>query len=188
MIYQRLAKVFLICSNPVDLKPRGIETMDKKQAKKIQRQLLALEGAVHKARAATFELDKEERQIFSKPLFDLEYRMHFEMLELIYTQHPELRPPPVPPTICSDLRWKDVKLPKSVSVADLDAIIFSILTSRRQKTARVIGTAVTHCEEHNLPVGAKIFGARIEALGKLGRIEHFGDLRLWGHSEVKLKD
>jgi hypothetical protein len=162
--------------------------MDKMQAKKIRRHLLALERAGHKARAAIFELDKEERQIFSKPLFDLEYRIHFEMLELVYTQHPELRPPPVPPTICSDLRWKDVTLPKSVSVADLDAIIFSILTSRRQKAARVIGIATNHCREHNLPINDEIFGARIEALGKLGRIEHFGDLRLWGHSEVKLKD
>ena len=79
-------------------------------------------------------------------------------------------------------------LPKSVSVADLDAIIFSILTWRQQKTARVIGTAVTHCEEHDLPVSDEIFGARIEALAKLGRIEGFGDLRLWGHSEVKLND
>ena len=162
--------------------------MDKMQAIKIRRQLRALERALLKTSAAAFELDKEEQQIFRKPLLDLLSGLHFEMLEFVYTQHPELRPPPVPPTICSDLRWKNVKLPKSVSVADLDAITFSILTSRRQKAARVIGTAVNHCEELGLPIGAKIFGARIEALGKLGRIEHFGDLRLWGHSELKLKD
>jgi hypothetical protein len=86
------------------------------------------------------------------------------------------------------LRWKDVTLPKSVSEADLDAIIFSTLTSRRRKAAWVIGTAVTHCEEHGLPVNDEILGARIEALAESGRIEAFGDLRLWGHSEVKLKD
>jgi hypothetical protein len=162
--------------------------MDKMQAKKIRRQLLALERALFKNSTAISELDKEERQILKAPLLDLLSRLHFEMLEFIYTQHPELRPPPVPPTICSNLRWKDVTLPKSVSVADLDAIIFSILTSRRQKAARVIGRATNHCREHNLPINDEIFGARIEALGKLGRIEHFGDLRLWGHSEVKLKD
>jgi Protein of unknown function len=162
--------------------------MDKMQAKEIRRQLLALERALLKARAAIFKLDKEERQIFTEPLGDLGYRLHFEMLELIYTQHPELRPPPVPPTISSNLRWKNVKLPKSVSKADVDAIIFSTLTPRRQKTARVIGTAVTHCEEHNLPVSAKIFGARIEALAKSGRIEAFGDPRFWTHSELKLND
>jgi len=114
------------------------------QAIKIRRHLLALERALRKVSAAIFELDKEERQI-REPLLDLLSRLHFEMLELIYAQHPELRPPPVPPTICSDLRWKDVTLPKSVSEADLDAIIFSMLTSRRQKAARVIGTAMTHC-------------------------------------------
>jgi Protein of unknown function len=157
------------------------------QAIKIRRHLLALERALRKVSAAIFELDKEERQI-REPLLDLLSRLHFEMLELIYAQHPELRPPPVPPTICSDLRWKDVTLPKSVSEADLDTIIFSILTSRRQKAAMVIGKAMTHCEEHNLPINDEIFGARIEVLAESGRIQGFGDLRLWGHSEVKLKD
>jgi len=157
------------------------------QAIKIRRHLLALERALLKVSAAIFELDKEERQI-REPLLDLLSRLHFEMLELIYAQHPELRPPPVPPTICSDLRWKDVTLPKSVSEADLDTIISSILTSRRQKAAMVIGKAMTHCEEHNLPINDEIFGARIEALAESGRIQGFGDLRLWGHSEVKLKD
>jgi hypothetical protein len=161
--------------------------MDKMQAIKIRRHLLALERALLKVSAAIFELDKEERQI-REPLLDLLSRLHFEMLELIYAQHPELRPPPVPPTICSDLRWKDVTLPKSVSEADLDTIIFSILTSRRQKAAMVIGKAMTHCEEHNLPINDEIFGARIEVLAESGRIQGFGDLRLWGHSEVKLKD
>ena len=162
--------------------------MDKMQAIKIRRHLLALERALLKVSAAIFELDKEERQILREPLLDLLSRLHFEMLELIYAQHPELRPPAVSPTISSDLRWKDVTLPKSVSEADLDTIIFSILTSRRQKAAMVIGKAMTHCREHNLPVNDEIFGARIEALAESGRIEGFGDLRLWGHSEVKLKD
>ena len=162
--------------------------MDKMQAIKIRRHLLALERALLKVSAAIFELDKEERQIFTEPLGNLGYRLYFEMLESIYAQHPELRPPPVPPTISSDLRWKDVKLPKSVSEADLDAIIFSILTSRRQKAAMVIGKVMTHCREHNLPINDEIFGARIEVLAESGRIEGFGDLRLWGHSEVKLKD
>jgi hypothetical protein len=162
--------------------------MDKMQAIKIRRHLLALERALLKVSAAIFELDKEERQILREPLLDLLSRLHFEMLELIYAQHPELRPPAVSPTISSDLRWKDVTLPKSVSEADLDAIIFSILTSRRQKAAMVIGKAMTHCREHNLPINDEIFGARIEVLAESGRIEGFGDLRLWGHSEVKLKD
>jgi len=162
--------------------------MDKKQAKKIQRHLFAIDNAIDKAFAAIRQLSKEDRRPFIHALGELGSRLHFEVLELVYREHPELRPPPVPPTISSNLRWKDVKLPKSVSEADLDAIIFSILTSRRQKTARVVGRAATHCREHNLPINDEIFGARIEALGKSGRIEGFGDLRLWGHSELKLKD
>ena len=162
--------------------------MDKTQAIKIRRLLRALDRALLKVSPAIFELDKQEQQRLGEPLWDFGSRLHFEMLEFIYTQHPELRPPAVPPTICSDLRWKDVKLPKSMSEADLDAIIFSMLTSRRQKAAMVIGKAVTHCREHNLPINDEIFGARIEELAESGRVEAFGDLRLWGHSEVKLND
>jgi hypothetical protein len=162
--------------------------MDKMQAKKIRRHLFAIDNAIGKAFAAIFELNKEDRRPFIHALGELGSRLHFEVFELVYTQHPELRPPPEPPTISSNLRWKNVKLPKSVSVADLDAIIFSILTSRQQKTAMVIGTAVNHCEEHGLPIGTKIFGARIEALAKSGRIQAFGDPRLWRHSELKLND
>ena len=52
----------------------------------------------------------------------------------------------------------------------------------------VIGKAMTHCREHNLPINDEIFGAGIEVLAESGRIQGFGDLRLSGHSEVKLKD
>jgi Protein of unknown function len=188
MIYQTLAKVFLICSNPFDIRDAGMETMDKTQAKKIRRHLRAIDSAITKAVSAIFELDKEDRWMFIEPLAELQHHLHFKALKLVYAQYPELRPPPERPTISSDLRWKDVTLPKSVSEADLDAIIFSILTSREQKTARVIGTAVTHCEETGLPIGAKIFGARIEALAEAGRIQAFGDPCFWTHSELKLND
>jgi hypothetical protein len=162
--------------------------MDKTQAINVRRQLRALGRALDKATSAFFELDKEERKILYEPIQDFAIHLHFAMLNFVYAQHPELRPPDQAPTISSDLRWKDVKLPKSVSKADLDAIIFSVLTSRRQKAAMVIGKAMTHCREHSLPIDDEILGARIEALAESGRIEAFGDLRLWGHSEVKLKD
>ena len=71
--------------------------MDKMQAKKIRRQLRALERALLKTSAAAFELDKEEQQIFRKPVLDLLSGLHFEMLEFVYTQHPELRRPPRAP-------------------------------------------------------------------------------------------
>ena len=90
--------------------------------------------------------------------------------------------------INSDLRWEDVTLPASVSEADLDTIIFSVLTSRLQKTAMVIATAVKRCDERALPVSAEIIGARIQALAEADRIESAGDLRKWRYSEVRLQD
>jgi hypothetical protein len=90
------------------------------------------------------------------------------------------------PTVSSELRWRDVTLPDSVSEATLDAIIFSIVTSQWQKTAMVVGKAVTHCRDHGLPIGAEIIGARVRALAEAGRIEGTGDIRYWRHSEVRL--
>jgi hypothetical protein len=90
--------------------------------------------------------------------------------------------------IDSDLRWEDVTLPATVSETDLDAIIFSVLTSRLQKTAMVIAKAVNRCDERALPVTAEIVGARIRALVETDRIERAGDLRKWRYSEVQLKN
>jgi hypothetical protein len=178
MIYQRLAKVFLICSNSLE-RPSAVGSKHGQDASdKLRRHLRALGRALDKAILATFELDKEDRKILYEPIQDFAIHLHFEMLNFVYAQHPELRPPPRAPTIYSDLRWQDVTLPKSVSEADLDAIIFSFLTSRRQKAARVIGDATRHCHEHNLPVSDKVFGARIEALAELGRIQGFGEVKL----------
>jgi Protein of unknown function len=97
-------------------------------------------------------------------------------------------PPGEIPTVSSTLRWQDVTLPNSVSEANLDAIIFSILTQRLQKTAMVVGNAVTHCREHGLPIGAEMIGARVRALADAGGIESAGDISYWRHSEVRLKD
>jgi hypothetical protein len=51
------------------------------------------------------------------------------------------------PEIDCTLRWEEVSLPPSVSEADLDRIIFSVMTSRLLKTARVIGDASNRCKE-----------------------------------------
>ena len=93
-----------------------------------------------------------------------------------------------PPVISSTLRWEDVSLPASISAADLDQIIFSVMTSRLQKTAMVIVKALERCKELDLPINAEIVGARLGALDESGRIEGAGDLRKWRYSEVRLKD
>ena len=69
-----------------------------------------------------------------------------------------------PPIISSKLRWKDISLPASVSEVDLDRIIFSVMTSRLQKTAMVIFKTLEQCEQLRLPIDADIVGARLAAL------------------------
>ena len=46
----------------------------------------------------------------------------------------------------SGLRWEDVSLPASVSVADLDALIFQDLVQNWRKVARIVGGAQMACE------------------------------------------
>jgi hypothetical protein len=75
-----------------------------------------------------------------------------------------------------------------MSEADLDQLIFSVMTSRLQKTAMIIARAMKRCEELGLPIDEEILGARIAALAESDRIDSAGDLRKWRHSEVRLKD
>ena len=42
-------------------------------------------------------------------------------------------------------------------------------------------------QELAMPISAEIIGARIVALAEAGRIEGAGDLRMWRHSEVRLR-
>ncbi|MGH6713429.1 MAG: hypothetical protein ACREEK_31305 [Bradyrhizobium sp.] len=93
-----------------------------------------------------------------------------------------------PPIISSTLRWEEVSLPASISEADLDQIIFAVMTPRLQKTAMVIHRALERCKELGLPISADILSARLGALAGFDRIEGAGDLRKWRFSEVRLKD
>jgi hypothetical protein len=161
--------------------------MNKAQATEVERHLLVIDDALRKASAAIFKLDKEDRQPFVEPLGDLGSCLHFRMLELVYAYYPELRRSREIPTISSDQRWQNVTLSEPVSEANLDRIIFSMLTSRLQKTAMVIAKAMAHCTERALPMEAEILGARIQALAESSHIESTGDLRQWRHSEVRLK-
>lgn len=161
--------------------------MDKAKAAELQQLLLTASYALHRTQDVLSGLDPDDRAIFARPIAELLGRIHFDLLDEIYTRHPDLQPPPEPPTISSELQWQDVALPASVSETELDQIIFSVLTSRLQKTAMVIGKAVGRCKERALPIDAEIVGARIGALAASDRIEGAGDLRMWRHSEIKLK-
>ena len=64
------------------------------------------------------------------------------------------------PPISSTLRWEEVSLLESISETDLDQIIFSVMTSRLQKTAMIVAKAAERCKEFDLPISAEILGAR----------------------------
>ena len=108
-------------------------------------------------------------------------------MRALYVQYPEIEPSGEVPAISSTLRWEEVILPESVSEADVDQIIFSMLRSQWQKTAMIIGRSQELCRERALPITPEIFGARILALADSDSIEAGGDPRKWRHSEVRLK-
>ena len=87
----------------------------------------------------------------------------------------------------SGLRWEDVSLPASVSVADLDALIFQDLVQNWRKVARIVGNAQMACEARSLPISGQIIAARVRALVDAGTLEGVGNLRRWRFSEVRLK-
>ena len=136
-------------------------------------------------------LGKEERLALDGLLREVVEALHADLLAPIYDQYPDLEPPPLDeeiPTISSSLTWDQVHLPPSVTEADLDGIIFSLLKPRWQKTAMVVILAMRRCQELALPIGDEEIAARLQVLSDSDRIEGIGDLRYWRHSEVRLKD
>jgi Protein of unknown function len=90
------------------------------------------------------------------------------------------------PHISSTLQWKDVRLPGSVSVSDLDDLILSVMKPSWRKTAMIIAMASSQCEARALPIDDEVIGARIAALADAKRIDSQGNLAMWRHSEVRL--
>ena len=161
--------------------------MTRDQAEEVQRHLLDAADAIDRADQIIFNLDHEDRKRLAGPLGATVCALHFELLKAVYDEHPELRPPDETPVISSFLRWDDALLPPSVSEADLDAIIFSVMTSHFRKTAMIIGLAFEKCREWPVPISDEILSARIGALSESDRIDSVGDVRKWRHSEVRLK-
>jgi Protein of unknown function len=161
--------------------------MDRTQAAEIQRHMLVAADAIERASQIIFDLDEEDREVLAAPLGEIILELHFKLLHAVYIRYPDLRPPaPDRHMINTDRRWEEIVLPESVSEADLDSIIFSVLTSRLQKTAMVIAKALKRCETLGLAVDAEVLGVRIQALAEAERLEGQGDLRKWRFSEVRL--
>jgi hypothetical protein len=165
--------------------------MNREQAIRIQKHCLDADVALDHARIAIAGLGKEERLILDGLLREVVETLHLDLLEQIYDQHPDLEPPPLDeeiPTISSSLTWDQVRLPPSLTEADFDGIIFSLLKPHWQKTAMVVVLAMKRCQELALPIGGEEIAARLQVLSDSDRIEGIGDLRKWRHSEVRLKD
>ena len=159
--------------------------MNRDLAAEIHKHLLDASAALNRADRAGLKLDEDGRRAFGELLADVIMPLHFGLLRALYAEHPDLRPDE-PGHISSTLRWKDVLLADSVTEADIDAVIFEMLTSRLQKTAKVIGNVFTRFQQLSMPISDEIIGARIVVLAEAGRIEGAGDLRMWRHSEVRL--
>jgi len=161
--------------------------MDEDEAAEIHEHLLDAAYAIDEARAAIFTLGKEDQGGFAASLEAIETILHSKLLRAIYDRFPGLIEHDEFPEISSALRWDQVRLPPSISEAQVDQIIFSVMVPQWRKMARMIGDALGRCEEVGLPISAEVVAARIQALVEADRLVSQGDLRRWRFSEVRLK-
>jgi hypothetical protein len=163
--------------------------MDEATASEIEDHLWDVANALDEAIAAVSHLLPADQTMLTTPLEKLLDSLHSDVFRLVYEQHPSLEKwPHNPPAISCDLRWKEVTLPESISEADLDAVIFSKLRPRPLKVAKVLTDIWKVFEERGLSIDHEVVSARIRWLADVDRIESFGDVRKWGHSEICLKN
>ncbi|MCK1543074.1 hypothetical protein IVA87_00505 [Bradyrhizobium sp. 147] len=165
--------------------------MNREQAVRINDHLLDACEALDRARMAIAALGKTERIELGDWLVAIVGALEDKLLLPIYEQHPELEPPAADleePTVTSELTWNDVQLPPSVTEQRFDEIIFSVMERTWRKTAMMVWLVVNRCKELGLSIDDEMVAARLKALSDSDRIEGIGDLRMWRHSEVRLKD
>jgi len=161
--------------------------MNRDLAEKIHEHLLDADHALKRAEWAGDDItDGDERRTFIELLSDVRTSLHFDLLQTLYREHPDLEPPREEAEISSTLRWEEASLPPGLTEADIDAMIFSLLKPRRQKMARIVGDTFMRFEARSIPISIEIIAARIIALEEAGRIEGYGDLRKWRFSELRL--
>jgi hypothetical protein len=91
------------------------------------------------------------------------------------------------PRIDSELTWDQVRLPPQLTEAEFDKVIFSMLNPQWRKVAAIVIRVVEKYEHINPAITFELVAARLRALSNADRIEAQGDLRMWRHSEVRLK-
>jgi len=114
-------------------------------------------------------------------------KLNSELIEALFGRFQDLMSFEEFPAISSTLGWEDVTLPESVSEADVDKVVFSVLTPRWQKMAMILAKALDRCGQWPSPISAEAIAARIHALAESDLLEGEGDLRKWRHNEVRLK-
>jgi hypothetical protein len=159
--------------------------VDEEQAAEILDYLLTAARELDEARAAADQLADQDKD--AAAISELAIKLNSELLEAMFKRFPDLLPFEEFPTINSTLRWDQVRLPSSVSEAQVDQIILSVIVPRWHKMARIIWDAVKQGQELALGVTDEMFAARIQVLIEAGRLESQGDVRKWRHSEVRLK-
>ena len=162
--------------------------MDQDEAAEILEHLLEGAYAIDEARAAIFTLGKDDQEALAASVDTIETILHSKLLRAIYDRFPDLMEFDEFPEISSALHWDQVRLPPSVSEAQVDQIIFSVMFTQWRKMARMVGDALARCKEVGLPISGEVVAARIQALVEADRLESQGDLRRWRHSEVRSKN
>ena len=161
--------------------------MDEEQAAEILEYLLEAASELDEARAAVSLLLEEDRENGATSLKAAIVKLNSELLQLMFDRFPGLIPFDEFPQISSSLQWDQVRLPPSISEAQIDQIIFSVMIPQWRKMALMVGNAVVRCKEVGLPTSGEVLAGRIQALVEADRLEGEGDLRRWRHSEVRLK-
>jgi hypothetical protein len=165
--------------------------MNRDSAERLVLYLDDAEDALERADRAASNFAKEERLKFGRVLDELIAALRSDVWKPIYDAYPDLAPEYEslePPTISSELRWDEVRLPPDLSEKDVDDILFPLLRSRWQKVALVLANARDACNIRGLSISYEILAARLRALSDSDQIEGIGDLRMWRFSEVRLKD
>ncbi len=159
--------------------------MNREQAEDILEYLLEAAFELDEAKAAANVFADQDK--YAAALSALIIKLNSELLQAIYARFRDLIPFEEFPEINSSLRWDQVQLPPSVSEAQVDQIILSVIAPQWHKMAGIIWDAVKRSEELALGVRDEAFAARIQVLVEAGRLESQGDLRKWRHSEVRKK-
>jgi hypothetical protein len=133
--------------------------VNEEQAAEILDYLLSAARELDEARAAADQLADKDAAAIS----ELAIKLNSELLEAMFKRFPDLLPFKEFPAISSTLRWDRVQLPSSVSEAQIDQIILSVVAPRWHKMARIIWHAVQQGEERGLGVTDEMFAARIQA-------------------------